>query len=518
MHTIAHLRRVLASLAVAATAIGLTACGGGGSSDSPAPPTPVPTPAPTQVPRLDESRCPYTLHPSQQLSTGVRCGELVVLQDRSNPSGPTVRIPFAVFKPATASSRAPVFYLTGGPGQTWTEVLAQVPAGFSPGFNGGAKLPRDEVVLEQRGSIATTPALACANTGSSWGPESFRDPTAELSVVLPALRACADGLIANGVQPRNFTTDDMADDVEDLRRLLGYDKVVLNGVSFGTNWGLAMLRRHGTRVDSMVLDSVVSPAVFPLRGDAQAYDSAFSALAAACAAHPACAARYPGLDDRVSTLFDRLNAMPLPWQGGPGNEANANVALSVLGQTAAFSPSSFPRLVAEMERWVNAGQVPSTLPQFIEDILIDDSSLRQTFGQLLSVTCADNATTTEAELAASVLQVRPSLRPARTSVNQSIYALCGAWPYRKDLPASAFLPVTSAVKTLILSGTFDPLTPPSWAQQVASTLPNTTVVSFPTRGHSVQNGSACSNAIVRAFLAGQAVDPSCAAAEALAFE
>lgn len=171
-----------------------------------------------------------------------------------------------------------------------------------------------------------------------------------------------------------------------------------------------------------------------------------------------------------------------------------------------------------MERWVNAGQVPSTLPQFIEDILIDDSSLRQTFGQLLSVTCADNATTTEAELAASVLQVRPSLRPARTSVNQSIYALCGAWPYRKDLSASAFLPVTSAVKTLILSGTFDPLTPPSWAQQVASTLPNTTVVSFPTRGHSVQNGSACSNAIVRAFLAGQAVDPSCAAAEALAFE
>ncbi|MCA3240377.1 MAG: alpha/beta fold hydrolase [Rubrivivax sp.] len=512
MQAIPRPRIVMASVAVLAIALGLTACGGG-SSDSPEPPPPT-----TQVPRLDESRCPYTLHPSQRLGTGVRCGELVVLQDRSNPSGPIVRIPFAVFKPATPSSRAPVFYLTGGPGQTWTDILGQVPAGFSPGFSGGAKLPRDEVVLEQRGSIATKPALACANTGSSWGPESFRDPTAELSVVLPALKACADGLIAQGVQPRNFTTDDMADDLEDLRRLLGYDQVVLNGVSFGTNWGLAVLRRHGTRVDSIVLDSVVSPAVFPLRGDAQAYDSALSAVAAACAAQPACAAKYPGLDDRVSALFDKLNATPLFWQEGPGKEANANVAQSLLGQVAAFSPTNFPRLVVDWENWVNAGQVPSTPPEYLAEFFSGDSSLGETSGQLLSVVCADNASTTEAELAASVLQIRPSLRPARTAVNQSIYALCGAWPYRKDLPASAFLPVTSAVKTLILSGSFDPLTPPAWAQQVASTLSNKTVVNFPARGHSIQNGSACPDAIVRAFLADQAVDPSCAAAQAPSFE
>jgi pimeloyl-ACP methyl ester carboxylesterase len=503
----------MASVAVLAIALGLTACGGG-SSDSPEPPPPT-----TQVPRLDESRCPYTLHPSQRIGTGVRCGELVVLQDRSNPSGPIVRIPFAVFKPAMPSSRAPVFYPTGGPGQTWKDLnLGEVRAGSSPGFIGGAKLPRDEVVLEQRGSIATKPALACANTGSSWGPESFRNPAAELSVVLPALKACADGLIAQGVQPRNFTTDDMADDLEDLRRLLGYDQVVLNGVSFGTQWGLAVLRRHGARVDSMVLDSVVSPAVFPLRGDAQAYDSAFSAVAAACAAQPACAAKYPDLDDRVSALFDKLNATPLFWQAGPGKEANANVAQSLLGQVASFSPTNFPRLVVDLENWVNAGQVPSTPPEYLVEVFSGDTSLGETSGQFRSVVCADNATTTEADLAASVLQIRPSLRAARTAVNQSIYARCEAWPYRKDLPASAFLPVTSGVKTLILSGSFDPLTPPVWAQQVASTLSNKTVVNFPARGHSVQTASTCAQTLVQAFLAGQAVDPSCAAAEALAFE
>ncbi|MCA3259800.1 MAG: hypothetical protein ING46_17215, partial [Rubrivivax sp.] len=62
------LRTATAGLAIA-TALGLAACGGGGSSVTTA-----------QVPRLDESSCPYTLHPSQAPGTGVRCGVLVVAQ------------------------------------------------------------------------------------------------------------------------------------------------------------------------------------------------------------------------------------------------------------------------------------------------------------------------------------------------------------------------------------------------------------------------------------------------------
>ena len=48
---------------------------------------------------------------------------------RSDPSGPTVRIPFAVFKPAVAGTLPPVVYLTGGPGETWKESLPAVQAG-----------------------------------------------------------------------------------------------------------------------------------------------------------------------------------------------------------------------------------------------------------------------------------------------------------------------------------------------------------------------------------------------------
>ena len=513
MPTFPPLRTTAAGLAVAAATLGLVACGGGSSptSDTTA-----------QVPRLDESSCPYTLHASQKPGSGVRCGVLVVRQNRSDPSGPTVRIPFAVFKPAAAATLPPVVYLTGGPGETWKDSLATVQAGSSPGFGGGAKLPRDEVVLDQRGSTATTPALACPSV--AWGPEMFRDTAAALLAALPGIQTCADGLIAQGVQPRHFTTDDLAADVEDLRRLLGYGKVVLNGVSFGTDWALAVARNHGAGVEAMVLDSVVSPAVFPGRTTAQGVDQAFAAVAAACAAQPACAAAYPDLDNRVSALLGSLNAQPLPWMRGPGGEFNATVALGALFTVAQFTPESFPSAVVAFEGLVASALSPDALPSAQQDQLADlaraglDSSTAPAAGQVWSIVCADNAKTTQAELAASAQLVRPAMRPVFAGWNAASFSICQSWPFRKDLPASAYQPLTSPVKTLILSGALDPSTPPSWAQQVASALPNRTLVSFPARAHSIQSASPCARTLVSAFLAGQPVDPSCAAAESLSFE
>jgi pimeloyl-ACP methyl ester carboxylesterase len=135
-----------------------------------------------------------------------------------------------------------------------------------------------------------------------------------------------------------------------------------------------------------------------------------------------------------------------------------------------------------------------------------------------SIVCADNATTTQTELEASAQLVRPAMRPFFASWNAAFYSICQNWPYRKDLPASRYQPLNSPVKTLILSGALDPSTPPSWAQQVASTLSNRTLVSFPARAHSVQGVSTCARTLVSSFLAGQPVDPSCAAAETLSFD
>jgi len=269
---------------------------------------------------------------------------------------------------------------------------------------------------------------------------------------------------------------------------------------------------------------VVSPAVFPARTTLQGMDQAFSAVAAACAAQPACAAAYPDLDNRVSALLASLNTQPLPWTRGPAGEFNATVALGVLFSVAQFTPQSFPSAVVALEGLVDSGLSPDTLPDAQQQGLVDlareglDSSIAPAVGQVWSIVCADNATTTQAELAAAAQLVRPAMRPAAAAWNAAFYSVCQGWPFRKDLPASAYQPLTSPVKTLILSGALDPSTPPSWAQQVAAALPNRTLVSFPARSHSIQVASSCAQALVRTFLSGQTVDPTCAAAETLSFE
>lgn len=120
-------RAAVWSVACLSAAI-LMACGGGGSgADASA------TKTSQNFGHLDESSCPYTIHPSQDAARQVRCGLLVVPQDRRDPTGPVVRVPYAVFKSPQPSALAPVVYLTGGPGQTWKESVPEVAADQSRG-------------------------------------------------------------------------------------------------------------------------------------------------------------------------------------------------------------------------------------------------------------------------------------------------------------------------------------------------------------------------------------------------
>jgi pimeloyl-ACP methyl ester carboxylesterase len=79
-------------------------------------------------------------------------------------------------------------------------------------------------------------------------------------------------------------------------------------------------------------------------------------------------------------------------------------------------------------------------------------------------------------------------------------AICDAWPSH---PAALVEnePVTSAVPTLILSGQHDPITPPTYAEIAASTLPNSTVVIFPGVAHgALLSTRTCPYDITWAFL------------------
>ena len=63
-----------------------------------------------------------------------------------------------------------------------------------------------------------------------------------------------------------------------------------------------------------------------------------------------------------------------------------------------------------------------------------------------------------------------------------VMEICGFWP-RGEVPDDYHDPVTTDHPTLVLSGEYDPVTPPSWGELTAKHLPNSTHVTVPGVGH-----------------------------------
>jgi pimeloyl-ACP methyl ester carboxylesterase len=87
---------------------------------------------------------------------------------------------------------------------------------------------------------------------------------------------------------------------------------------------------------------------------------------------------------------------------------------------------------------------------------------------------------------------------------------CQFWP-RGTVPANYYEPVQSSVPTLVLSGELDPVTPPTWGEIAAKTLPNSKHLIAPGTGHGVVT-TACGMRLIREFYdrgSADGLDESC---------
>ena len=105
------------------------------------------------VPRFEPAPCP-TLPGAEELAKA-SCGYLVVPENRSQPTGRTIRLMVAKYPARSAEKRPdPIVYLAGGPGDIAPlEVNGLIAADFIR--------DRDIYVVSQRGTMFSEPALTC---------------------------------------------------------------------------------------------------------------------------------------------------------------------------------------------------------------------------------------------------------------------------------------------------------------------------------------------------------------------
>jgi pimeloyl-ACP methyl ester carboxylesterase len=458
-----HLGRGLAPLAALLVA-------GSGGSGSEAGPAAIPLSS-CKIPGLDRK---------------ASCGTLAVPESGHSRGDRFVPLNILVV-PALAGPQAlpdPIFSIAGGPGQAATTLAAQVVPAY-----GDTLLTRDLVLVDQRGTGRSNP-LRCFPY-----PESdirrYLGPPVPVEEILRCRRA-----LERGADLTAYTTAAAVEDLEAVRRALGYEKVNLDGGSYGTRVALEYMKRHGDRVRSAILNAVSpagfrNPLPFPRAGQA-ALDSLF----AACEADAECHRAFPEPSKDFATVLARLDQGPVivPVTNpvtGRREEAHlsrdlfaARIHLLLLSSPLAaripflvhraaggdFEP--FAQLAAEFGRAI------------VEQI---------DYGMQLSVVCSED-----------VALIKPQDVDRETKGTflggdrvRHMMEICKEWPQGR-LPKDFLAPVKSTIPTLLISGALDPATPPRFADEVARFLVRGRQVVIPEGSH--VDGGACIDGIGQQFL------------------
>jgi pimeloyl-ACP methyl ester carboxylesterase len=463
---------------------------------------------PATVPRFETAPCPK-LQGVEWLA-GASCGHLVVLEDRSRPSGRTIRLMVAKY-PARSPAKQPdpIVYLHGGPGDIAPlEVNGLITADFIR--------DRDIFVVSERGTWFSEPALTCAASDDFarelLGLRFYSEATKRAH--LASTQACHRELTATGADLSAYNSTESAADVADLRKVLGIARWNIYGTSYGSYLAQTLMRDHPEGIRSVVLDSVL-PTTYTVAANWQNARDGFDNLFRACAAEPACNAAHPRLQETFTRLVNKLEAEPLTTtiidpvtgkdlkivlDGGALIDwlRNQNYGLPTLRA----APGLIVGLAADRRDAVEAivkdraERAPPSGP--------DIPSL--SYGLAFGVSCReDYPFATPEALAAAGRKAFPDY-PA--SIQREGV---GGWAYFNEdcrdvwkvppAPEAMHQPVASDIPTLLISGSFDTLTSLAGAKVAATRLSKATIISIPGVGHFVSPASPCAQTVVVSFLA-----------------
>lgn len=463
------------------------------------------------VPRFEPSDCAFAT------DGDIECGFVVVPEFHDQPDGDTIRLSVAIQRGSDPDAE-PVILLSGGPGEKTTESASFV---LNGNFATLADGTRDFIVFDQRGVGLSEPALECPEFTETMLAWLEREPDADASAqaVYDAVVTCRARLAAEGIDFAAYNTIENAADVADIAAALGYEQVNLVGVSYGSLLAQAIMRDYPEIVRSAVIDSVLPTSrSFFIDTFASVTDS-LTRLIAACEVDAACNSAYPNLQQVLFDTIDELNANP--------QVISITDPLSGEQYDAYLTGDS---LLGNLAIFLYQAPLLALLPQTIYDVsegnydlmaqlsgLVLPAYSALTRGMNYSVFCADDLIgRTPEELLAAYEALPPQYRgqvDLEVLMDTTGFALCEAWDV-PTLDESVKEPLVSDIPTLVMGGEYDPVTPFSYAEEVAANLSNSVVFEIPAVGHSVINSSICAASIATAFIddPSSAPDDACIAA------
>lgn len=406
------------------------------------------------------------------------CGHYSVPEDRSISDGRKVEINIMMIPSVRANAQLdPIFVFAGGPGQGAVEVASSVMPSLLK-----MNQKRAIIFIDQRGTGKSNP-LHC----------ELRDTNIE-EVPKEELKHCLTELEAD---TRMYQTQILAQDTAEIQQQLGFEKINIYGVSYGTRLGLSYLRQYPDLVRSAVLDGV-APLDIPIGSDhGLGARKALQALLLDCMADEPCRETFPELKKELEALELQLKEeeRTIFYKDAKTFETQ-EIILSRDLLWSVLQQMLYEPMASSMIPFVIHQAYQNDWSSFMAWSQLGEETMSSIpIGLYLSVVCAED-----------VPRIKESVAFTDQLAGRTVSALkdmCSVWE-SGAVEKTFFAPVSSDIPMLLLSGEYDPVTPPSNGEQALKTLSNATHLVVPGAGHNTLRTECVLN-IVREFI--EEIDP-----------
>jgi pimeloyl-ACP methyl ester carboxylesterase len=403
-----------------------------------------------------------------------RRGLMFVPLNRSRADSDVVSVEFWLFprSPEASPETPPLFLLNGGPGFPGLEVPLSRRGTFEEQLQPWLSLT-DVVVVGQRGIGSSRPATVISQPPLP--PIGQRDDPQAVREFRSALKSERQFWLDQGLDLSGYTVVEAAADVRDVARGLGFDKIVISGGSFGSHWGMALMKNHPELVARAVLHG--------LEGPDHTWDqptgiwNVYKRVAEDASKAPPLRHMIPpgGLIEAIESLVDRASKAPLPVVINPGKSSETVVAINA----------------AEMRELARG--ITGRLPDWPADVMemysgnLQRAARRVQALRRMKVTITRTASFWTLDSASGISPQRRQAfesDPALRFINPTfdLYQL-GSPVWEVDLGDEFRQNFQSAIPTVLVHGTWDTSTPYENAVELAPRFDNGKLVTVVRGSH-----------------------------------
>ncbi|QSX30046.1 alpha/beta fold hydrolase [Shewanella cyperi] len=411
------------------------------------------------------------------ISDRARCGFVEVPENAAKPDGRKIQVHYAVLPAIKPSFPNEAFLaIAGGPGQSAIDNAV----GFERTF-AEIRQSRDILLIDQRGTGRSN--LLNCDLGPDAMSLAFDDEKLDSAAEAVKCRSNLDADIAQ------YGSRAALEDFEAVRKALGYDKLHVYGISYGTRMAQLYLKHYPESLLTVTLDGVV-PMQQSVLAIGDAIDRAVELMLADCEQNSQCHTQFPVLRDELAMVNQRLDQAPVRLMVNHPRSGEATEFLLTRNKFAsvvrlALYATNVRALLPLAIHQAAAGNYQGILG--LHGMMLDGLDLAM--GMHSSVVCGEDIPRLDAAM--------------RAKLNQSYYGanmikgleeVCTQWPV-PAADATFAEGVRSNLPVLLLSGEIDPATPPEWAELAMANMSNAKHLVAPYATHGVAQQS-CGNKLV----------------------